>query len=246
MKQDSTEHQHGIALITVMVTLLMCSVVVLASMRTGMLQEMLTANQSDELRAHAAAEALLNDAETDIRGVLPDGRLCRASLLAPDQALDGFIGCRERGQSAQAGAPYFPQDLEEFEDVRALAVTFSIPCSKGICVPPNMDVFANIEDTLPAMIASGATYGQFTRVDLASPGAAGNPLLSGSTARAWYWIEVFRYDIGLDTLATNSRASPDPTRPFVYRITAVALGLKPGTRAVVKSFFIPHPSGQIQ
>lgn len=246
MAQPPALKQHGIALITVMVSLLLCSVVVLASARTGLLQEMQTANHSDELRAQAAAEALIKDAEIDIRGVLPDGRLCRAAPYAPDQAIDGFIGCRERGRSLHANAPYFPQDLQEYDEVRALAATFSTPCRNGICVPSSMDAFAHIEDSMPAMVKFGATYGQFTRVGLASQGATGNPLLSTNPPRAWYWIEVFRYEMGPDTLATNNRVSPDPTRPFVYRITAVALGLKPGTRAVVKSFFVPHPSSQIQ
>ena len=32
--------------------------------------------------------------------------------------------------------------------------------------------------------------------------------------------------------------APDSTRPNIYRITAVAQGLKPGTQAVVQSIFV--------
>ena len=62
-----------------MLVLLVCCAVVAASARTGLLHEALTGNQSDQLRANAAAEALLRDAEIDIRGVLPDGQPCRVA-----------------------------------------------------------------------------------------------------------------------------------------------------------------------
>ena len=236
--------ERGIALITVMAMLLMCIAVVLASARTGLLHEMLTGNESDQLRARAAAEALVNDAEADIRGMLPDGGSCGPAN--GNQAASGYVGCRHRGAGMQAGAPYFPRDVEDFDEVAALvSVDAALPCRNGICVPANLGILDHLEDKLDAAAAVAATYGQYTRA-AAPSGPAGNPVLAATPARAWYWVEAFRYDIGRDAVAKGNVASPDPARPFVYRITAIALGLKPGTKAVVKSYFVPYPSGQLQ
>lgn len=91
------------------------------------------------------------------------------------------------------------------------------------------------------MQAVGATYGQFTGTATA---AASNPLLSNAPARAWYWVEVFRYDDASDILtARGSRLSPDMVQhPFVYRITAFVQGNKPGTRVHLRSVFVPYPN----
>ncbi|WP_162241842.1 pilus assembly protein [Pseudorhodoferax sp. Leaf267] len=232
--------QRGVALLTVMVVLVLCVLAVAANTRSGLLHEMLVGHQSDQLRAQAAAEALVRDAEIDILGVLPDGSPCQP--LAP-----GAIGCRMRGGEALPGAPYFPSSIDEFEEARALVqVGAAIPCRDGICFPASLQALEHIEDALDTMQAVGAHYGQFTRSGLAASAVTGNPLLAPTPARAWYWIEAFLYDIGPDSLKARGHLQPDPVRPFVYRITAVALGLKPGTRAVVKSVFVPYPSEQMQ
>jgi len=236
--------ERGIALITVMAMLLMCIAVVLASARTGLLHEMLTGNESDQLRARAAAEALVNDAEADIRGLSSDGAPCGPAN--GNEAATGYVGCRHRGVGMQANAPYFPRGMEDFDEVAVLvSADAALPCRNGICVPAHLGILDRLEDKLDATIAVAATYGQYTRAAPPS-GSAGNPILAASPARAWYWVEAFRYDIGRDAVAKGNVASPDPTRPFVYRITAIALGLKPGTKAVVKSYFVPFPSGQLQ
>ncbi len=246
MTPTAQRHQHGIALTAVMVILVVCTVIVFGSARTGLLQEMLAGNQSDQLRAQTAAEALIQDAESDIRGMLPNGRACREAATTGHTSPTEFVGCRQRGGSAQAAAPYFPQDADEFDEVRRLLDTKgSIPCQAGICVPADMQVLDHLEDRLPEMTPLAATYGQFTHPDLPGASAAGNPVLASKPPRAWYWVEAFRYDIGPDALAATNGLSPDAARPFVYRITAVAVGLKPATRAVVKSFFVPYPSEQL-
>lgn len=232
--------QSGVALLTVMVVLVLCVLTVVANTRSGLLHEMLVGHQSDQLRAQAAAEALVRDAEIDILGVLPDGRPCRP--LAP-----GVIGCRERGSETLPGAPYVPTSVDEFEEARALVqVGAAIPCRDGMCFPSSLQALEHIEDALDTMQEHGAHYGQFTRTGLTASAVASNPLLATQPARAWYWIEAFLYDIGPDSLKARGHLQPDPSRPFVYRITAVALGLKPGTRAVIKSVFVPYPSEQMQ
>ncbi len=157
------------------------------------------------------------------------------------------MGCRERGTGAAPSAPYFPQSIDEFDEVRALVQFGSaIPCRDGICFPSSLAALNHIEDELASLKPSAAGYGQFTRAGLPDAGSEGNPLLSRSVPRGWYWVEAFRYDPGASPAARHSHLQPDPLRPFVYRITAVAEGLKPGTRSVIKTLFVPYPSAQLQ
>ena len=83
-----------------------------------------------------------------------------------------------------------------------------------------------------------ARYGEFTGVN---PDAAGNALLRWTRPgvnpavppRAWYWVEVFYYDANSDGAGVSGHdLAPDRNSPFVYRITAIVQGLKPGTRRV--------------
>lgn len=238
----SVHASRGIALITVLSILTVSALLVLASARSALLHEMIAGQQSDQARAQAAADALLRDAELDILGQDAEGRPCRPP--AP-----GTVGCRARGAGAAALAPYFPQTPEEFEEVRDWLRARNVLCSEGICIAPTLTALDGLASNLDAVQASGATYGQFTRTGLSAPGTAGNPLLASEGApRAWYWAEVLRYDTGPDAMATaapRGHLQPDPARPFVYRITAMALGLKPGTRAVVRALFVPYPAKQL-
>ena len=108
----------------------------------------------------------------------------------------------------------------------------------------------NIENNLAQMTPLGATYGQFTRANAydVAPGVSGNPILIAAPARAWYWIEVFRYQktiCGTIGACRSNVNAPDALQPYVFRITAIAQGLKldtngnPTTRVVLKSIFVP-------
>jgi len=228
----------GIALVVVLSILCICALLGLATARSTLLHEMMAGQQSDQFRALAAAEALVRDAELDILGSTAVGGPCRPQ--AP-----GIVGCRERGQGAEPQAPYFPQTVDEFEEVNAWLLAHGLTCSAGICMPQDLDTLADLPASGTTLPTTAARYGEFTRTGLAAPGAAGNPVLSGATPRAWYWAEVLRYESAPDALVPRGHLQPDPTRPFVYRITAVAHGLKPGTRAVVRSFFVPYPVAQL-
>jgi type IV pilus assembly protein PilX len=236
----------GLALITVLVVLAICLLIVTASARSGLLHEMLTGHQSDQQRARIAAEALVVDAQIDILGMHPDGRPCR-TMASTGEPHPDFIGCRQRGSSITALAPYFPQSTDEFEEARALLqVGAAIPCRDGICFPSSLEALVHIEEALESMKPTAAIYGQFTRADSAEAGSSGNPVLTDAVPRGWYWVEAFRHEADALAAASQAHLLPDPTRPFVYRITAVAEGLKPGTRAVIKTFFVPYPSSQLQ
>ncbi|RCW73872.1 pilus assembly protein [Pseudorhodoferax soli] len=227
--------ERGIALLSVMVTLVLAGLAVLASARAGLLYEMVAGHRSDRLRTHAMAEALLLDAEADILGRHGDAP-CQPSAAGSQRTASGFIGCRERGTASVAAAPYFPQDTEEFDEVRSLLqVGAAVPCRDGICAPASLHALASTA-ALPE--ALGARLGQFTRP---SDGAG-----SATSMRGRYWVEIFLFH-GEGTAPTSlQQVLPDPARPFVYRITALAEGHKPGTQVVLRSLFVPYPRSQLQ
>lgn len=238
--QTTHRQQQGVTLIIVMVMLLLATVVVLGSTRVGWLNEKLVGSESDQQRAFAAAEALVRDAERDIKGLKADN--VTACKPPPD-----YVGCRNH----KSGNPFFPEDdsidLDELDKRIPTTPVITGPdirCSQGICLTdPTTGLGSTPWDTtkLAAMTATtvAAKYGQYTGE---SPAAAGNPLLAGN---AWYWVEVFRYTTaaGLLTPAQNVPI-PDQASPFVYRITAYVQGVRPGTRVWIRSVFVPNPQNQ--
>jgi len=259
----SRARQRGVALFTVLVILLLSIIAVLAAGRSGLLNEALVGNETDYGRTLAAAEALLRDAEVDIRGRYPNGFLCRAPVTNPgsEDPAPGFTGCRNSGVATNAFFPARDSDrVEAWMRVTTASPAPAPPCHQGICFPNTLAQLNNptgsptftIEDNLATMAPLGVRYGTFTRAD----GGAGligatniNPILRQPPAgpppavtapnQGWYWVEVFKYDVA-NTMAvtTNPAMKPKVGSEFIYRITAVALGQKPGTRAVLKSFYV--------
>lgn len=221
-----TSRERGVALVVVMVMLLLTTFALLSSNRVGWLNEKLVGSESDHERAFAAAEALIRDAEMDINGRRFDGVPCPANPATQ-------FGCR------YLNAPHFPQGDDDLDTILTRVASGFANCSQGICLPVSttaLEVAGAWTNQLASMQAVGATYGQFTS---ATPAAAGNPLLTAG--RAWYWVEVLRYD----TEAVNSDATavtvPVPVKehPYVYRITAYVQGTKPGTQVRLRSTYVP-------
>lgn len=230
--------ERGVALIVVMVMLILGSILVLGSTRTTWFNETMVGNDSDYSRAYAAAEALVHDAEADIRGAPVGGQPFHAGDEAnyPHQA------------ARQTGRPFIPRITDDIDTVQAL-IPAANPglCAEGICVPANaLNAAPGLGDnwwtnpaTLAAMTAVGATYGQFTGAVPANPNAATNAILTANPAQAWYWIEVFQYH--QSPSEPRDMPIPDAKWPFVYRITAIAQGLKPNTQVVLRTIFVPRP-----
>jgi len=240
--------QQGIALIVVMVMLLLATIVVLGSTRLGWLSERMVGSESDHQRAFAAAEALIRDAERDIRGLQADGN-------APCQKDPSFVGCRPFATSA----PFFPQSVSDLDLLRERLPASAIRCLRGICLPDTTDTLNRNTWTsqLAAMTAGSgdaavpARYGEFTGID---PASTGNALLQWSrpgvtpavAARAWYWVEVFLYTEAAGLVAQSEHSlAPDAKQPFVYRITAYVQGMKPGTRVWLRSVYVPRPMSDL-
>ena len=213
--------QRGASLVMVILLLLLSGLSVLGVARSTLLNEALVGSAADYNRAFAAAEALVHDAETDIRGLRTDGgatRIAASGVFYPEQ----------------------PADMHALADGVALGA--ELPCKDGICLPAHIDQLTTIEkqadlfsrDAHP--VAIHAAYGQFT-------GAAASVAMQYylDRKRAGYWVEVFEHPPGAGVGADDFRYAPDAARPFVFRITAVVAGRRPGIRAVLREVFIPSP-----
>lgn len=225
--------QRGVALYVVIVFVMLSMLVASWAARGSLFNEMLVGNDADYRRAFEAAQAMLQDAEFDIRGVQPSGEAC-----VPGQT-PGDV-CRA------TTTVYFDIETKDLENVLAVVKANSptTGCYMGICQKrTGAQDFWNNRQMLDAMTASnvGARYGQFTGADAA---ATANPLLAVRTAGngAWYWVEMLPYidpNVALlASLPTNSnveRFAPSRKKLLVYRITALARGNKPSTEVVLQS-----------
>jgi len=235
-----------VALYVVIVFVLLSMLLALWAARSALFNEILVGNDADYRRAFEAAQAMLQDAELDIRGVQPDGSAC--ALVGGNNDI-----CRPPPQAASGSTPattgakvYFDIETKDLENMLSTVYTEQpdTKCFKGICqkrVDPQD--FWNDSATLSAMIADnvGARYGQFTG---ANAEATANPILADRTAGrgAWYWVEMLPYvDPNVSLLANMppgsnvERFAPARKKLWVYRITALARGQKPSSEVVLQS-----------
>lgn len=247
--------QKGVALFVVIVFVMLSMLLALWASRTSLFNEMVVGNDADYQRAFEAAQALLQDAELDIRRENPDGSPCTA------------VSCRDKISSATL-MPLVTADVTPL--LAELDTKNTAKCHTGLCakrigrqdfwkytsttspVPSNLQPGeVKLEDMTQDGI--GARYGQYTNAAKGHVGAPANPILQweadGSTPNdqgGWYWIEVLPYDdssknsglivkpagAGTDNLL---RLNLMPN--VVYRITALAYGRKPGTMAVLQQTY---------
>ena len=231
-------HQRGISLIMVLLVLVLVALTALSASRSALFNETVTGNEADYNRAMAAAEALVRDAQIDIVGYTAVGVPCRNGL--------SVIGCRDTVNAIPAvptaALPFFPQPGHA-GDGEALRESFDglpIPCAQGICAPRNWPANAlpdrfwfagNFAD----YVLLGARYGQYT---LANGGATGNPILNAANPQAWYWVELIP---GYSVFRCTTPGCPTGQNPYIYRITAVALGRRANTIGVIQTIFVPTP-----
>ena len=239
--------QRGVALFVVIVFVMLSMLLALWASRTSLFNEMVVGNDADYQRAFEAAQALLQDAELDIRGETPDGGPCIAA------------SCRDKNASAEK----IPLDTQEVTPLLAGLDQKATKCSNGLCVKrTGRQDFWNKKDNtglLPGEIKLGdmtqpnvgARYGQYTGAAKGDTSSPASPILQwktdGTTPNdqgGWYWIEVLRYDessknSGLIVGGANTdnllRLNLKPN--VVYRITALAYGRKPGTMAVLQQTY---------
>jgi type IV pilus assembly protein PilX len=263
----------GIALITVLVIMSLGTVAIIGAFRMAALAESVTGNNADYTRTFAAAEATLHDAENDVRGRLPKVNN-PANIWAPDASDGGlglpcrsglpplgrsFIGCRTVDAIAGSSNDFLwiPRNSADYAALYLIAMNTAgtTRCRQGICIPENMVALAGLHTraVLQQVFEQGTFYGRYTGA--VAGNASSNPSLSQNTAavspppdgQPWsrYWIEVFRYGQSVNNGATAAAdLVPDPNAPFVYRLTAIAQGRKPGSRVVLREVFVPNPISQ--
>ncbi|CAN7492777.1 PilX N-terminal domain-containing pilus assembly protein [Acidovorax sp. LjRoot129] len=231
----SIQQQKGISLFVVIIIVLLSTLLSLWASRSALFNELIVGNDADYQRAFEAAQALIQDAEFDIKGSRPDGSLCVP--LAGSPAV-----CRVPDAS---NTVWFPNEDKEVSELLHELSTATTGCKNGICLKRtgNQDFWADTA-TLTSMIAAGvgARYGQYTG---AEKGNVSNTILNNNTAGSggWYWVEVMPYDPSagngaIITSGSNSNLLLNIVPRVVYRITAVARGLKPGTQVVLQSTFV--------
>lgn len=228
--------QRGIALFVVIVFVMLSMLLALWASRTSLFNEMVVGNDADYQRAFEATQAMLQDAELDIR-------LGNEAAEVTTLCTGGDV-CRATTQDKFPGA-------QEATAVRAMLSTLSTQpagCRSGLCTKREGAVdFWNDSATLTGMLNVGARYGQYTGAKYGDKDNPANPILADRTAGqgAWYWIEVLPYDESTKSSnlivggATNLLPlNIDPN--VVYRITALAYGRKPGTLVTMQQTYAPQ------
>ncbi|NMM82094.1 pilus assembly protein PilX [Acidovorax sp. SRB_14] len=231
------QQQRGIALFVVIVFVMLSMLLALWASRTSLFNEMVVGNDADYQRAFEAAQALLQDAELDIRGENADGSFCTGS-----------------GDICRTGTPdKIPLEAKDVGPLLATLDSLTTKCRNGLCVKRSdkQDFWNNADAskgiTLAQMTVNtiGARYGQFTGAAVGTASAPANPILadtSAATQGGWYWIEVLPYDessksSGLIVGGPNNLLPLNLTPSVVYRITALAYGRKPNTLVVLQQSY---------
>lgn len=225
--------QSGVALFVVIVFVMLSMLLALWGSRTSLFNELVVGNDADYQRALEAANALLLDAELDIRGEQSDGSAC--ANTSPSK-----LTCRPNGGTALQIA----LDSKELSASLGYLDSLGAPyCQNGLCLKrTGKQDFWNDAATLKTMTTAasggalppGARFGQYTGASNGTDATPANPILADQSAwnrGGWYWIEVLPYDES----AANSNLITDGaqgllgltlTPSVVYRITAVAFGMK--------------------
>ncbi len=235
--------QRGVTLIIVLIIMLLGLLLALGSAKLTLLNERLSGNSTDYQRAYEAAEAMLADARLDLaclNGTCTNWRT-GAGVIRPTCDVQVFETL-ERKLRANLN-PVQPQPP-------ALPIAATPRCQSGICVDLGSLVsgdpatnFWNNSAELTNHIATAATYRQFTTANGDSPDNSGNMNLR-LVANAWYWIEILPYGggdgarnlAGEQGMVGGNPFAPDMNCPFIFRITAVARGIRPGTIAALQTF----------
>ena len=222
--------------------------------RTSLFNEMIVGNDADYQRAFEAAQALLQDAELDIRRESPD-RLTACTAA----------NCRDNIAAAYK-IPIKGEVTQLLDDLNQQPTK----CKDGLCTKragrqdfwntTGATVLAAGEVKLSDMTQPnvGARYGEYSGATKGDSSNPANPILADTSADnrgGWYWIEVMNYAesaknsgliVGGPSTDNLLRLHLSPN--VAYRTTALAYGRKSGTMAVLQQTYVrqvhkgDHPS----
>lgn len=241
-KYNTTMHanqrQKGIALFVVIIFVMLSMLLALWASRSSIFNEMVVGNDADYQRAFEAAQAMLQDAELDIRNENANGSVCtdcRKSMIYANPATN---------------PKKFPNTVAEREALLDELESSNPKCKSGLC--SRIDWNTVDLDTLTTK-GIGSRYGEYTK---AEKGENTNPLLNWvnytdpekvkETTSAWYWIEILPYvdDTGGGVEILGEGSDKNLWLPVLgqervaYRVTAMAKGLKKSTRVVLQQVYI--------
>ena len=206
-------HQRGISLYIIIILVLLSTLLALWASRTALFNELIVGNDADYQRAFEAAQTIMEDAKNDIR---------LQNIPAATYPLK------------TNNKPRFPTEATgAFDELVDLLEAESAKCLHGICAKrTGAQNFWIKPSDFTSMTGTGvaARYGEYTG---AAAGGTSNAILANTTAGqgAWYWVEVMRY-----APSGANVTSIEPTKsPLIFRITAIARGLKPNTQVVLQS-----------
>ncbi len=160
------------------------------------------------LNAHADQLRTQHKAET----VLP---VALADILGEATPPDGTPNLRHTAGNTTQNHAFFPNSMDEYDLLRQRLNTATTPCSAGICAPHTLDAQA-----------TKASYWKTQTASAMPMGATDTP---DGDHTAWYWVEVFPH---------KSKANAIAEPLFVYRITAMATGIVPGSTSVLQGLWM--------
>ena len=240
--RSSGRRQRGISLLVVMIVVLLSSLLALWAFRSALVNEAIVGNDADYQRAFEAAQAMVQDAESDIRGERGDGTSC-TGVQAADTTDPVAVNAARKVCRIGPGVLQFIEENKQLVGLIGDLDGVATRCINAICQKrTGAQDFWSTDASLQAMTAAGARYGEYTGA-LPSAGntANVNPLLlprPNWNNGAWYWIEVMPYDTGSGLLPGRAKLPLNMNPNVVYRITAVAFGNKPSTKVVLQSTFV--------
>ncbi len=231
--------QRGISLFIVIVIVMLSMLLALWASRTSLFNEMIVGNDADYQRAFEAAQAMLQDAELDIRGEGANGLPCA------NDSTNGNI-CR------RTTADKIPLEAQEIGPLLADLDAQSTKCRNALCTKRTgkQDFWANTTAangiTLAQMTVNtvGARYGTYTGAAVGTSTAPANPILADTSAAnrgGWYWIEVLPYSDSSKSsgliVDSGKTLTLNLLPNVVYRITALAYGRKANTMVVLQQTY---------
>jgi len=244
--------QRGISIFIVMIVLMLALILVLGGLSIANMNEAIVGNQSEAQRAYASAQALLDAAQRDIR---LNGRFCNnaGTAIGTTDTNSRFpangvaTNCNRR---FPGGASY----QDDFQTMALGAAPGMGNCVNGVCMSNGPDDINFDSSTInqagsPMQITntSGASYTNawlnvLDPTQYGANAAVGGTNLAPSLANGRYWVEVFQYRTNM-VAVTGTGNAPVPANeyPFIFRITAMAQGLKGDTVSVLRTYYTPYP-----
>ncbi|MDR3065873.1 MULTISPECIES: pilus assembly PilX family protein [Comamonas] len=221
--------QQGVALFVVIVFVMLSMLLALWASRTSLFNEMVVGNDADYQRTFEAAQALMQDAELDIRGENSDGSVCSGSGDVCRTTTNAKIPLETKDVG-----PLLSMLTDQTPTAARTPEMIATMCDHGLCAKrADKQDFWNDSVTLDNMTKAnvGARYGQYTGATAGTGSKPTNPILSETAPNkgGWYWIEVLPYSDSTKTsaLITGGSSNLLPlnlTPSVVYRITALAYG----------------------